>query len=147
MIGKGAVVRGDVTSSGEVVIQGRLEGTLRVSDARVTVAKEAEVKADIFAQEVLVLGRVQGNLRASGRVELRSSADVTGDIYTRRLAMEPDAVVRGRVDPTAAEEQAAAPAKASAPGTATASTPKVDVPAAAPAAAGSAAGASGTVNK
>lgn len=104
VIGRGASFRGELRASGEVQVDGALEGLVQAEGARLTVGREARVKADIEAQEVIVMGRVEGNIRGAERVELRSTADVSGDVFTKRFAMESDAVLRGRVDPTRAGE-------------------------------------------
>ena len=104
VIGRGAVVRGELIAGGDLVVEGVVEGTVRAEGTRVTVGKDARLRAEIVAQEVVVLGTVEGNLRASERVELRSGAGVTGDVFAKRFAMEEGAVLRGRVDPTRAGE-------------------------------------------
>jgi len=103
-IGRGASLRGDLRTTGDIVIEGNLEGSLHAEGARVTVGREANVHADVFAQEVIVEGRLMGALRATERVELRSSAAVEGSIFARRVSIEENAVVRGKVDPTGGVE-------------------------------------------
>lgn len=115
VIGRGATLRGDLTSTDDVEIEGALEGTITATGARVIIAKEARVRADLNAQEIIVLGRVEGTIRATERAELRAGAVVTGDIYAKRFAMEQDASFRGRVDPSRASEPAQAAAEASKP--------------------------------
>ena len=104
VIGRGATVRGDVISSGDIVIEGVVEGSVQAEGARLTVGRDARVKAELRAQEVVVMGSVEGNLRASERVELRAGAAVRGDVFAKRFVMEEEAVLRGRVDPTRAGE-------------------------------------------
>lgn len=107
VIGRGASFRGELQATGEVLVDGTLEGLVQAGGARLTIGREARVKADLEAQEVIVLGRVEGDIRGSERVELRSTADVVGDVFTRRFAMESDAKLRGQVDPTRAGEASA----------------------------------------
>jgi cytoskeletal protein CcmA (bactofilin family) len=104
VIGRGATFRGELRATGEVLVEGTVEGLIQAGGARLTVGQGARVKADIDAQEVIVMGRVDGNIRGTERVDLRSTAEVTGDIFSKRFAMEPDGVLRGRVDPTRAAE-------------------------------------------
>lgn len=110
IIGRGATLRGELVSTEDVIVDGTVEGTITCTGARLTIAKDAKVRADLNAQEVVVLGRVEGNIRATERAELRAGAIVTGDIFAKRFAMEQDASLRGRVDPSRAGE--AVPASA-----------------------------------
>lgn len=98
VLGAGASFRGHLTSTAEVVIQGSFEGTIEVPEARVTVGEHARVRASIVAREVVLMGALEGDIHASGRAELRGSARLKGDIRARRLAIEPEAVLQGRVD-------------------------------------------------
>jgi cytoskeletal protein CcmA (bactofilin family) len=99
-IGRGALLRGDLTATGEIVVEGSIEGSLQANGARVTVGREAHVRADVVAQEVIVEGHVYGAIRATERVELRSTAVVDGNVYSKRFSMEEEAVLRGNVDPS-----------------------------------------------
>ncbi|MFP5205813.1 MAG: polymer-forming cytoskeletal protein [Acidobacteriota bacterium] len=99
-IGKSVVICGEVKGSEDLIVDGRIEGTITLSESRLTVGPSAEVAADLSARDVLILGRVQGNVIASGRVELRSGCVVQGDIRALRLAVEDNAVFRGKVDLT-----------------------------------------------
>ncbi len=77
---------------------GRVEGTVNLSESRLTIGASANVAADLSAKDVLILGHVNGNVVASGRVELRAGCVMEGDIRALRLAVEDNAVFRGRVD-------------------------------------------------
>jgi cytoskeletal protein CcmA (bactofilin family) len=99
-IGKTVVIRGEVQGSEDLIVDGRVEGTVRLSESRLTIGQHANVAADISARDVLILGTVKGNVSASGRVELRAGCTVEGDIRALRLAVEDNAVFRGKVDLT-----------------------------------------------
>ena len=101
-IGKTVIIRGEVKGSEDLIVDGRVEGTVSLTEARLTVGPNANVEADLSARDVLVLGKVQGNVVASGRVELRAGCVVEGDIRALRLAVEDNAVFRGKVDLTQA---------------------------------------------
>jgi cytoskeletal protein CcmA (bactofilin family) len=73
-----------------------------LSESRLTIGPSAKVAADLSAKDILILGQVQGNLVATGRVELRAGCQVEGDIRALRLAVEDNAVFRGKVDLTQA---------------------------------------------
>jgi cytoskeletal protein CcmA (bactofilin family) len=101
-IGKTIVIRGEVKGSEDLIVDGRVEGTVSLSESRLTIGPNANVEADLSAKDVLILGQVQGNVVASGRVELRAGCVVEGDIRALRLAVEDNAVFRGKVDLTQA---------------------------------------------
>lgn len=101
-IGKTVVIRGEVKGSEDLIVDGRVEGTVSLSESRLTIGPNANVAADLSAKDVLVLGQVQGNIVASGRVELRAGCAMEGDIRALRLSIEDNAVFRGKVDLTQA---------------------------------------------
>jgi cytoskeletal protein CcmA (bactofilin family) len=99
-IGKSIVICGEVKGSEDLIVDGRVEGTVNLAESRLTIGASANVAANLSAKDILVLGQVRGNLAASGRVELRAGCQVEGDIRALRLAVEDNAVFRGRVDLT-----------------------------------------------
>jgi cytoskeletal protein CcmA (bactofilin family) len=99
-IGKTIVIRGEVKGDEDLIVDGRVEGTVSLSENRLTIGLTANVAADLSAKDILILGKVQGNLVASGRIELRAGSQVVGDIRAVRLAVEDNAVFRGKVDLT-----------------------------------------------
>ena len=101
-IGKTIVICGEVKGSEDLIVDGRVEGTVSLSESRLTIGPTANVAADLSARDVLILGHVQGNVVASGRVELRAGCVVEGDIRALRLAVEDNAIFRGKVDLTQA---------------------------------------------
>jgi cytoskeletal protein CcmA (bactofilin family) len=101
-IGKTVVIRGEVKGSEDLIVDGRVEGTVNLSESRLTIGPTANVAADLTAKDILIMGQVQGNIVASGRVELRAGCQVEGDIRALRLAVEENAVFRGKVDLTQA---------------------------------------------
>jgi len=101
-IGKSVVICGEVKGSEDLIVDGRVEGTVILLESRLTIGATANVAADLSAKDVLILGHVQGNVAASGRVELRAGCVVEGDIRALRLAVEDNAIFRGKVDLTQA---------------------------------------------
>ena len=99
-IGKTIVICGEVRGKEDLIVDGRVEGTVSLAENRLTIGPSANVAADLTAKDVLVQGRVQGNIVASGRVELRAGCNLEGDIRALRLAVEDNAVFRGKVDLT-----------------------------------------------
>ena len=105
-IGKSIVICGEVKGSEDLIVDGRVEGTVNLSESRLTIGPSANVAANLSAKDILVLGQIKGNLTASGRVELRAGCQVEGDILALRLAVEDNAVFRGKVDLTQAVAKA-----------------------------------------
>ena len=99
-IGKSVVICGEVRGNEDLIIDGRVEGTVTLTDSRLTIGASANLASDLSAKDILILGHVQGNILASGRVELRAGCQVEGDIRALRLAVEDNAVFRGKVDLT-----------------------------------------------
>ncbi len=118
-IGKSIVICGEVKGSEDLILDGRVEGTVTLTEGRLTIGPSAHIAADLAAKDVLVQGHVQGNIIASGRVELRSGCNVEGDITALRLAVEDNAVFRGKVDLTQAATKAPEVANVHVAGTAT----------------------------
>ncbi len=115
-IGKSVQIRGEVKGSEDLMIDGVVEGTITLSDSRLTIGPNAHVEANVSARDVVVLGSLNGNVTATGRVELRQGCQLQGDIRAGRLSIEDNAVFSGKVDmaiaavsATAAEKPTAAP--------------------------------------
>ena len=99
-IGKTVVIRGEVKGGEDLTIDGKIEGTIQLADNRLTIGPNADVAADLTARDILVMGKVKGNVVATGRVELRAGCLLEGDVRAMRLAIEDNAVLRGKVDLT-----------------------------------------------
>jgi cytoskeletal protein CcmA (bactofilin family) len=97
-IGRSITIRGDVTGDEDLLIQGRVEGSVDLEQNSVIVGADGSVKASIRGRVVTVEGVVEGNLTAVERVVLRSSARVQGDISAPRVVLEDGATFRGGVD-------------------------------------------------
>ena len=99
-LGKTVVIRGEVKGSEDLVIDGHVEGAISLAENRLTIGPNADVLADLTARDVLIQGKLKGNIVATGRVELRAGSAVEGDVRALRLAIEDNAVFRGKVDLT-----------------------------------------------
>jgi cytoskeletal protein CcmA (bactofilin family) len=112
VIGKSVQIRGEVKGNEDLVIEGLVEGTITLSDHRLTVGAHARVVANVDARDVVVQGTLTGDLLAAGRVELRAGSHVTGDIRAARLSIEDNAIYSGKVElsGSAAAEHGKAPA-------------------------------------
>lgn len=98
VIGKDVRIRGDLSGTEDIYVDGDVEGTISCPEAKFTVGPGGRVHANVTARDVIVMGRVNGHLRAAGRVELRQGAQVLGDITAARLSIEDSAVIKGKVE-------------------------------------------------
>jgi len=108
-IGKSVSIRGELTGSEDLFLDGKFDGTVTLTGSRLTVGPNAHVTADLNVRDIIVFGLVEGNINASGRIELRQSAIVNGDIHAGRLSIEESATVRGRVELTGGSAPATEP--------------------------------------
>jgi cytoskeletal protein CcmA (bactofilin family) len=97
-IGKSLVIKGEVSGSESLYIDGRVEGSINLAGNRVTVGRNGIVAANINAREIVVLGKVRGNLTASDRVDIRSDGSLTGDVVAARISIEDGAFFKGGID-------------------------------------------------
>jgi cytoskeletal protein CcmA (bactofilin family) len=97
-IGKSLFVKGEVSGSESLYIDGKVEGTINLPGNRVTVGRNGQVAANITAREVVVLGKVRGNIQASDRVDIRSEGSLTGDVAAARISIEDGAYFKGGID-------------------------------------------------
>src|ERR1700719_3634205 len=108
-IGRSVVIKGDISGSEPLFVDGRIEGTVNFGDSRVTVGRNATVIANINAKEVVIMGFVTGNIHCTDRLDIRSEGSLTGDVVTPRVCVEDGAMVKGAVEVRAAHHQAAQP--------------------------------------
>ena len=97
-IGKSLMIKGEVTGSESLYIDGRIEGTINLPGNRVTVGRNGQVAANISAREIVVLGKVRGNCQASDRIDIRSEGSLTGDVIAARISIEDGAFFKGGID-------------------------------------------------
>ena len=108
LIGKSVNIKGELTGSEDLFLDGHFEGTVNLTDSRLTIGPNARINADLHVRDLIVFGLVDGNVVATGRIELRQSAIVNGDIIAARLSIEESASIRGRVELTAGSNAGAA---------------------------------------
>jgi|ERR1700692_4429671 cytoskeletal protein CcmA (bactofilin family) len=97
-IGRTLVIKGELSGSEALYIDGRVEGKISLPDNRVTIGRNGSVQANIIAREVVVMGKVNGNIECTDRVDIRSEGSVTGDVSTVRISVEDGAVLKGGVE-------------------------------------------------
>jgi cytoskeletal protein CcmA (bactofilin family) len=98
VIGKSVVIRGELSGEEDLYIDGDIEGTITLKESCLTIGPNARVRADISVRDVTVFGHLTGNVQATGRVDLRQSAIVSGDILAGRLCIEESAILKGSVE-------------------------------------------------
>ncbi len=102
-IGKSVVVKGELSGSEDLYLDGEVEGSIELKGNALTIGPNGRVRANIHAREVVVLGKVEGNVRGTERVELRKSALLHGDLVTQRIVIEDGAFFKGSIDIQKAE--------------------------------------------
>lgn len=107
-IGKSVVIKGELSGSEDLVIEGTVEGKVALGEHVLTVGTHGKIKAEVFAKIVIVRGEVVGNVTASEKLDIRDSGSVEGDIVSPVVAIAEGAHLRGSVDMQ--KKPAAAPA-------------------------------------
>jgi cytoskeletal protein CcmA (bactofilin family) len=97
-IGAGIRIKGEITGSEDLFVDGPVEGKLQITNGSLTIGPNGTVKADLNAREVIVRGHVEGKIAGHDRVQVSSTGRVTGEVLTQRLAVEDGAVLRGKVE-------------------------------------------------
>ena len=120
-IGKSVIIKGELSGSEDLYVDGVVEGTIQLQNNNLVIGPNGQVRASVHAKGVAVQGKIEGNIRATERAELRKSAAVVGDIFTQRIAIEEGAYFKGKVDiqREAAKPLAVSPAKSGAFGSGT----------------------------
>jgi cytoskeletal protein CcmA (bactofilin family) len=91
-------VKGELSGSESLYIDGKVEGAINLPGNRVTVGRNGQVAANIMAREIVVLGKVRGNCQASDRIDIRSEGSLTGDVVAARISIEDGAFFKGGID-------------------------------------------------
>jgi cytoskeletal protein CcmA (bactofilin family) len=97
-IGKSVQIKGELTGSEDLYLDGEIEGTIDLRDHSLIIGPNGKIKAGISARDLVVHGRVEGNVAATGRVELRKSCTLIGDVSTQRIVIEDGAFFKGAID-------------------------------------------------
>ncbi len=106
-IGKSVVIKGDLSGSEDLYVDGQVEGSIALKNNSLTVGPNGQVKASVEAKGIIIQGKLEGNVQASDRVDLRKTAVVTGDITTQRISIEEGAYLKGKIDIQGRAEKAA----------------------------------------
>jgi cytoskeletal protein CcmA (bactofilin family) len=97
-IGKGLFIKGEINGSESLFIDGKVEGSVNLPGNRVTVGRNGQVAANITAREIVVLGKVRGNVSATDRVDIRAEGSLSGDVAAARISIEDGAFFKGGID-------------------------------------------------
>ena len=97
-LGASLEIKGKISGEEDLQIDGKVEGSIALQGQRLTVGRSGQLNSEVHAREVVVYGKVQGNLRASDRVEIKKDGSVTGDITTSRISIEDGAYFKGRIE-------------------------------------------------
>ena len=110
-IGQSIVIKGEISGTEPLYIDGRIEGKISLPENRLTIGRNGSVQANITAREVVVMGKVTGNIECTDRVDIRSEGQVTGDVATMRISVEDGAVLKGGIQVRSGEQKHQHPAK------------------------------------
>jgi len=108
-IGESIVFKGELSGQEDLVLEGTVEGRVDLPDNQLTIGAKGRAHAELKAKTIVVVGRVNGNIRASDRCEIQSSGIVEGDVSAPRLMVEEGAVVNGSIEMGASKNAMAAP--------------------------------------
>jgi len=109
-IGKSVTIHGELSGTEDLFLDGAFEGSVNLPESRLTVGPNARVTAELHVRDLILFGGIEGNVFATGRIELRQSALLHGDIVAARLSIEEGATLRGRIELTNPPASAPAPA-------------------------------------
>ena len=98
LIGKSFVIKGQISCEGDLYIDGQIEGIVDPKGNRLTIGPEGRLKANVNARAVVVKGKLEGNIQATERVDLKQTAVVIGDIVTQSISIESGAHIKGRIE-------------------------------------------------
>lgn len=108
-ISKGLTIKGEITGTESLFVDGKVEGSISLPGNRVTVGRNGQVSASIAAREIVILGKVRGNVAATDRVDIRAEGALTGDVAAARISIEDGAFFKGGIDIRKAEAKPALP--------------------------------------
>lgn len=97
-IGKSVVIRGELTGNEDLYLDGEIEGNINLRDHKLVIGPNGKIKATITARDIVLHGRVEGNVSATERVELKKACTLIGDVNTQRIVIEDGAYFKGSID-------------------------------------------------
>jgi cytoskeletal protein CcmA (bactofilin family) len=97
-IGPSVVIKGEILGSEDLYVEGQIEGSVELQGNTLTIGPNGQVRANVNAKGVIVRGKLDGDIRATDRAELKKTAVVVGNVSTRRISVEDGAYIKGKVD-------------------------------------------------
>jgi cytoskeletal protein CcmA (bactofilin family) len=97
ILGRSITVRGEIVGSENLTIDGKVDGTITLTESRLTIGPNAQVNANLQVHDFVVQGHCEGNVTATGRVDLRKNGVLLGNVSAAGLSMEDGAAMRGKV--------------------------------------------------
>jgi len=97
-IGQSIVFKGELTGDEDLEIDGQVEGDVRLENHQLTIGPNGQLKAEVIAKSIIVIGRVKGNLTATERIDVQASGIVEGDVHAPRLNVQEGAVLNGSIN-------------------------------------------------
>jgi len=97
-LGASLEIKGKISGEEDLQVDGKVEGPVALAGQRLTVGRTGQLNSEVTAREVVVYGKLTGNLRASDRVEIKKDGSVIGDITTSRISIEDGAYFKGRIE-------------------------------------------------
>jgi cytoskeletal protein CcmA (bactofilin family) len=97
-LGSSLRVKGEITGIEDLLIDGSVEGMIQLDERKLTVGTAAKLAADINARDVVVYGYVKGNVRATGRIEIKKDGSVIGNLTTAQIMIEDGADFKGSIE-------------------------------------------------
>lgn len=97
-IGRSLRIQGTIEGTEDLYIDGRIEGAVRLEGNSLTIGPNGEVDADVFAKDIVIEGKVKGNVNAGDRIDVRKTGSLNGDLSAVRIAIEDGAAFRGSVN-------------------------------------------------
>ncbi len=104
-IGKSVIIKGELSGSEDLYLDGEVEGNIDLHNHNLVIGPNGQVRANVQAKDVVIHGKVNGNVTGAEKVELRKSSLVTGDIKTQRIVIEDGAFFKGAIDIQKAESK------------------------------------------
>lgn len=98
ILGPGLTVKGQISGEEDLQVDGKVEGSISLKGQRLTVGQNGEIVSDVHAREVIVYGKVRGNLFAEDRIEVKKDGSVIGNITGGRVLIEDGAYLKGQVE-------------------------------------------------
>ncbi|MBI3694376.1 MAG: polymer-forming cytoskeletal protein [Acidobacteria bacterium] len=97
-IGKSVIVKGEISGSEDLYVDGEVRGSIELRDHSLTVGPNGKVEANVIAREIVVQGTLNGNVHAGDKIEIRKTGSLLGDLTTARIIIEDGAYFKGSID-------------------------------------------------